>query len=212
MSLPVTVHQTPDVIEGRASEAGTRWRVPLMLVSGGVAVLLGGALAIIAAQEARGSQVVDASGTMVVEHHSSETARRPHSVLWEAKNASFSGPIRVELPDRHLTGTTRLSFSFAAQMDGDELRLFHNWGQVFATFGKTNCEGSFAMSFYREPHEAGGSLSLRCDDGSLLAATARVEKDEDPTADRPYRMFISLEDGAYVAGPDPRAGWGWPPS
>jgi hypothetical protein len=50
---------------------------------------------------------------------------------------------------------------------------------VFATFGETNCEGVFAWSFYREPHVTGGSLNLRCDDGSLLAAAAGVERDED---------------------------------
>lgn len=92
-------------------------------------MLFAGALGILAAQD-------DGGGGRrclrhdVVEHHSNEMANQPHSMLWGSNQASSSGPIRVELPDRQLLGTARLSFSFAAQMDGDQLRLFRNWGEV----------------------------------------------------------------------------------
>ena len=68
------------------------------------------------------------------------------------------------------------------------------------TFGDTACSGPFANSAYREPRERGGAMSLRCDDGSLFAATMVLERDEDATAAHPFRVFYTLADGSYVAG------------
>jgi hypothetical protein len=198
MPLHETAHQTSDLLEGHAEAADAGWRRPLLLTGAVLVLLLAGTAAVTAAQDDEAPGVVDASGSMVVDYHSNERATRPGSVLEEAQNTRYSGSIEVELPDRKLTGTVRLNFSWAAQFEGDQALIFHNWGQVFATFDEANCEGVFAWSFYREPHVTGGSLNLRCDDGSLLAAAAGVERDED-TGDG-YRMFISLEDGAYVAG------------
>lgn len=78
--------------------------------------------------------------------------------------------------------------------------ISHNWGQLDVTFGPTTCSGPFAWSAYREPREAGGSMSLRCSDGSLLAADLLLDRDEDATADHPFRILMTLEEGSYVAG------------
>lgn len=199
MSLSGTSHLSPDVIEGHEPQRST-WRVPKSLVAGSVAVLLVGALAIVAAQDDGRAEIVDASGSMVVEHHGSEGAYMPHGTQSEDGNTSFSGRIRVELPDRLLVGTARLRLLFTDQGAGYGLGILHSWGQVYATFGTTTCKGPFAWTFYSEPRATGGSMSLRCDDGSLLAATARVYGDPQKIADRPYPLFVRLEDGSYVAG------------
>jgi hypothetical protein len=198
MSLSGASQLVPDVIEGHEPQRRT-WRVPMSLVAGSVAVVLVGALAIVAAQDARGAEIVDASGSMVVEHHASDGAYKPHGTQSKDGN-TFSGRIRVELPDRRLAGTASLRLFFVDQGAGYGLGILHSWGQVYATFGTTTCEGPFAWTFYGEPRAAGGSMSLRCDDGSLLAATARVYGDAHKIADRPYPLFIGLEDGSYVAG------------
>lgn len=190
---------SPDVIEGHEPRRRT-WRVPKSLVAGSVGVVLVGALAIVAVQGDRGAEVVDASGSMVVEHHVSEGAYRPHGTQSEDGNTSFSGRIRVELPDRRLVGQARLRLFFVDQGEGSGLGILHSWGEVYATFGTTTCEGPFAWTFYGEPRATGGSMSLRCDDGTLLAATARVYGDARKIADLPYPLFVALEDGSYVAG------------
>jgi hypothetical protein len=199
MSLSGTSQLSPDVIEGHEPRRPT-WPGPLWLVAGGVAVVLAGALAVVVGQDDRRPDIVDASGSMVVEHHVSQGAYRPHGTQSEDGNSSFSGRIRVELPDRWLVGTARLRLFFVDQGPGYGLGILHSWGEVDATFGTTNCEGPFAWTFYGEPRATGGSMSLRCDDGSLLAATARVYGDARKIADDPYPLFIRLEDGSYVAG------------
>jgi hypothetical protein len=199
MSLSGASQLSPDVIEGHEPERRT-WPVPLWLVAGSVAVALVVAMAIVVAHDDRSAGIVDASGSLVVEHHVSEGAYRPHGAQSEDGNTSFSGRIRVELPDRWLVGTASLRLFFVDQGEGYGLGILHSWGEVYATFGTTTCEGPFAWTFYAEPRATGGSMSLRCDDGSLLAATARVYGDARKIADIPYPLFIALEDGSYIAG------------
>lgn len=200
MPLPATNDLPADVIEGHDPQRRTRWRPSLLAVGGGVAGVLVSVTAMVATQDDTAA-VVEASGAMIAEHRSSVAADRPHSTAtWEDKNAKFSGPIHVHLPDRQLIGFAELTFSFAANLDDDAVWITHSWGQVHATFDSTSCDGPITWSFYREPHETGGSMSLRCSDGSLLAATLLMERYEDETADHNFRVFFTLEDGSYVAG------------
>ena len=111
-----------------------------------------------------------------------------------------SGSIRVVLPGRQMVGAAQLDFSHAHRMEDRITRFFHEWGEVHASIGSVTCDGSFAWSYYREPHETGGSINLRCDDGSAFAATALVDKDEDWGAGHHHLTFITLQDGWYVAG------------
>lgn len=199
MSLSGTHQLSPDVIEGNEPRHRT-WRLRGSLVAGSVVVVLVSALAVVAAHVDRTAEIVDASGSMVVEHPVTAGAHRPHGAQNEDGNLSFSGRIRLQLPDRRLSGTARLRLFYVDQGPGGESGILHSWGEVDATFGTTACEGPFAWTFYGEPRTTGGSMSLRCDDGSLLAATARVYGDERLIADRPYPLFVRLEDGSYVAG------------
>lgn len=155
--------------------------------------------------------VVDASGSMVLEgvpDHTTHIRFKPHSTQIEARNALLSGSIRVDLPDRQMVGFAQIRFSSAFTADDETTNIFHQWGEVGATFDSVTCHGPFAWSFYREPHETGGSINLRCDDGSAFAATALVDGDENAAprppqsgpAPGPYRLFLTLQDGWYVAG------------
>lgn len=207
MPLPVTSQVSLDVLAGRDPGHGERWRRPhvcsglwLRLLVGLALVALVGAVALRAGQDDTRSVVVDASGSMELVHQSSEPADRRRSTQMEDGNATFAGPIRVELPDRQMVGAAELHFSFAATVEDDQVWIAHAWGQVRATFDSTTCDGPFAWSFYRQPQETGGSINLRCDDGSLFAATALMEADEGASANRRYRVFITLQDGAYAAG------------
>lgn len=200
MSLPVTSHLASDVIGGHEPRRRTRWRPPLRLVGCGVAGALVGAMAMVAVQAATGAAVVDASGSMVLSEQSQRLAGIPHSTQAEGRDAVWVGSIRVDLPDRQMTGQAKMLFSWAGTDEDGVIMISHNWGQVNVTFNSTTCSGPFAWSAYREPRETGGAMNLRCDDGSLFAATALLEKDEDATGDHPFRIFMTLEDGSYVAG------------
>ncbi len=117
----------------------------------------------------------------------------------QAGEPRLSGPIQLVLPDRHLFGFAELEVSFAADVgSAEELWTSHTWGPVRATFEWTSCDGPNAWGFGRAPHETGGSMMLRCDDGSQF--TARVVKDRyvPGTDNHGDQLFVGLEDGAHV--------------
>ena len=199
MPLPVTKDHSPDVLEGHEPHALPTWRVPRPLVGGALAVAVLAGLAFWAAQDDTAA-VVDASGSMVLNDQSSRLVAVPHSTQQEGRDAVWTGTIQLDLPDRQVVGDVVHQFSWAATVEDDVIMISHSWGRLEVTFGSTTCSGPFAKSAYREPRETGGAMSLRCDDGSLFAATALLDRDEDATADHPFRVFYTLEDGSYVAG------------
>lgn len=220
MPLPETHDPAADVLEGHEPRASRMWRrraavlmqrrVPLLLVGGVLTVALVGGLAFLAAHErtSRTAQdetqaaIVDASGVMVVDMHRSTETDTPRSTgTRRDEDRSLSGPIRLILPDRHLAGHAELEVSPAADLhDEHDPWISHTWGTVHAAFDWTTCDGPIAWSFHLEPHETRGSMSLRCDDGSLFAATVIEERSEDETPDHGYRVVLALKDGSYVAG------------
>ena len=199
MSLPVTNSTSPDVLEGREPAAGRTWRVPWFLVGGGLALALVSGVAFLGAQD-EGATVVDASGSMVLNEGYARVLAVPHSTQEEGRDSVWTGTIRLDLPDGRLDGTAATRGSWAGTAEGDLIMISHNWGQLDVTFESTTCSGPYAWSSYREPRETGGSMSLRCDDGSLFTANLLLKRDEDATADHPFRILMTLEDGSYVPG------------
>lgn len=198
MPLPLSDDVSRDVLEGAAPEPRLRWPAPRLLVGGAldVAPVAGGALFAARDDPPAG---VDASGSIVLEDESSRLVTVPHSTQVEGREAVWTGTIRLDLPDGQLVGDVVQRCSWAATVEDDVIMISHSWGRLSVTFGRTTCSGRFGKSSYRDPRETGGALVLRCDDGSLLAATMTLMRDEDPTLDHPFRVFSSLDDGSYVA-------------
>lgn len=220
MPLPVAHERSADVLEGHEPPSERMWRgrsaallqrrVPLLLVGGALTVALVGGLLFLAAQDdtstaaqdATAAAVVDASGEMIVEWDRSAPTDGPHSTATsEDVGPRLSGPMQLILPDRHLYGFAELEVSFAANpVSAEDLWKSHAWGTLHATFEWTTCDGPIAWGFDREPHEAGGSMSLRCDDGSLFAATVTKQRYVDETDNHGYQVWLALEGGSHFAG------------
>lgn len=220
MPLPVTHEHSADVLEGHEPPAERMWRgrpaallrrhVPLLLAGGGLTVALAGGLALLAAQDDTSpapqdttrAAVVDASGRLVVEWERPTPTDRPHTTATSGDaGRRSSGPISLILPDRHLSGFAELQVSFAAKpASAEHLWTSFAWGTVHATFEWTTCDGPIAWGFDREPHETGGSVRLRCDDGSRFAASVIKQRYVDEATDHGYQVWLALEDGSYVAG------------
>lgn len=198
MPLPLSDDVSPDVLEGAAPEPRPRWPAPRLLVGGALAAALVAGVALLAAQDDP-LAVVEASGSMVLEDQFSRLVTVPHSTQVEGREAVWTGTIRLDLPDGQLVGDVVQRFSWAATVEDDVVMISHSWGRLDVTFGPTRCSGPFGKSSYRGPRETGGALVLRCDDGSLFAATMTLMRDEEPTLDHPFRVFYSLDDGSYVA-------------
>ena len=194
----------------RSSSALLQRRVPLLLVSGALTAALVGGFAFLAAQDdtfqaaqdATGAAVVDASGRMIVEWDRSTPTDSSHSTATsQDEDPRLSGPIQLILPDRHVSGFAELAVSFATTpVVAEDLWRSHAAGTLHATFGWTTCDGPIAWSFDREPHETGGSMSLRCDDGSLFAATVVKQRYVDEATNHGDQVWLALEDGSYAAG------------
>lgn len=221
MPLPVKHGPAADVIEGHEPSRGWVWRdraaalvqrhVRLLLFGGCLSVVLVGGLALPLAQDdpSQRSQgatevaVVDASGEMVLRlGGSAATDRLDGTATWEDEDRWLSGPIELRLPHRHLSGFAELELWFTVPL-GSEAGLWtsHASGTVHARFEWTTCDGPVAGSLGREPLQTRGSMSLRCDDGSLFAAELRKKRYLDRTDNHAYLLFLALEEGSYVAGP-----------
>ncbi len=199
--MPLPVDHAPDVLAGREPRPLPTWRPPpraLLGVALALSLLAGAWL--VAPRIGSAAAVVDASGSMVLAESSQRIVAVPHSTQNEGRDAVWTGTISVDLPDRQLRGRAEMHYSWAGTDERGVIMISHSWGRVDATFGATTCTGPIAMSAYREPRETGGALHLRCDDGSLFAATATLDRDEEATAEHAFRIHLLLEDGSYVAG------------
>jgi hypothetical protein len=199
--VPLPVDHAPDVLAGREPRPLPTWRPPRRALLGGALALslLAGAW-LVAPRVGSAPAVVDASGTMVLDEGSSRLVAVPHSTQREGRDALWTGTITVDLPDRQLRGRAEMRYSWASTSEAGVIVISHSWGRLDVAFGATTCTGPIAKSAYREPRETGGALHLRCDDGSLLAFTALLERDEEATAEHGFRIHVLLDDGAYAAG------------
>lgn len=117
----------------------------------------------------------------------------------QERNATGSGRVVLELPDRRLEGIARIDFE--ASYTGDESKgYFHGWGDIHLQFWSptVECTGSFGVTKFKDPPEGGGSMHARCDDGAVLAA--RMFETQEPSG--LAVLTIDLRDGWYVAGPE----------
>ena len=80
----------------------------------------------------------------------------------------WAGTIDITTAGAAFTGETemRLEAEWLGSNTGPLVN--HSWGAASATLDGAACEGWVAFTFYRESQIAGGALTLRCDDGSVL--------------------------------------------
>jgi hypothetical protein len=78
--------------------------------------------------------------------------------------------------------------------------VVHAWGTADVVLDGQRCTGSFGYSFYYDPREGGGSLSLSCEDGAVLGAGLVAEYGFSQTTPERWAVTLTLEDGFYVAG------------
>ena len=74
-----------------------------------------------------------------------------------------------DAPDRlSAQPSRRLTFLALFVRTGTGPSAAHAWGTAKAVLDGTTCKGSYGCSHYYDPREVGGSLNLRCADGSVL--------------------------------------------
>jgi hypothetical protein len=119
----------------------------------------------------------------------------------EYRGEDWTGTITVDAGGEH-TGAARLqgSASYVGADSGPVVA--HKWGTAEVTVDGQSCTGTYGYSTYRDLDEGGGSLHLRCDEGSVLGATMTAGGTEPPSQDgtRSWRITIALEEG-YLLEP-----------
>ncbi len=118
----------------------------------------------------------------------------------QERDAVGTGSYELRLPGRQLTGEVSIHFSASFTWAPEVASYFHSWGDIDLRLGALNrCHGSFGWTNFENPLEGGGSMHLRCDDGTMLAATM-VATAQPQLSQAGDDMVIDLRDGWYVAG------------
>lgn len=193
--MTTTAHGAPDT--DHLSAPRSRRRVTFLVLGILVGLLVGGMAGAFWPQDG-GRTVVKIRGSAVL-----ETSQGGHGGALtelegdrrEMRGANYKGKISVTLPDRRLiTGvlTTTLNAHFVRTSTGPSEA--HAWGTAKAVLAGTTCKGSYGFSHYYDPREVGGSLNLRCADGSVLGGKYYLVKSE-VVKSSIYREHYRLTDG-----------------
>jgi hypothetical protein len=83
------------------------------------------------------------------------------------ETGSWVGSIEVSTDDRTFNGVLRLESNHELEYRPEGPPVNHAWGSLTGRVDEVSCTGSLAYSFYRDG-PVGGTISLRCADGSLL--------------------------------------------
>jgi hypothetical protein len=116
----------------------------------------------------------------------------------ESRESQVSGTITLEADDPH-TGTVQITGSASHLGTVPPPTVHHVWGTVDAVIDDVPCTGAFGWTYFDDPPETGGSLHLRCEDDTVLAARTTVASIEAPPDSRNWRFTVNLEDGFYIS-------------
>jgi len=113
----------------------------------------------------------------------------------ETREGLVSGTITLEADEPH-TGTVQLAGSGSGLGTVPPPAVLHVWGTVDAVIDDVLCTGAYGWTYFDDPPETAGSLHLRCEDDTVLAARTTVTSIEAEPGT--WRYTVKLEDGFYV--------------
>jgi hypothetical protein len=117
----------------------------------------------------------------------------------ETREGLVSGTIALEADGPH-TGTVQLAGSGSLLGTVPPPAVLHVWGTVDAVIDDVPCTGAYGWTYFDDPPETGGSLHLRCEDGTVLAARTTVASIDQPDPGvGTWRFTVNLDDGFYVS-------------
>lgn len=191
--MAATIDTEPVADKAPARSRARMWGVLALGIV--VALLIGAAAAALLGQD-DGRTVVKVRGAATLDAIKPGTSTHVGD-LYELRDASATGPVTVALPDRRLTGRLTIGLNSAFLRTGTGPSIAHSWGSARAVFDGTQCSGSYAFSHYHDPREVGGSLNLRCTDGSLIGGTFYLDRSEYVKVNV-WRAYMRLTDGFYL--------------
>lgn len=136
------------------------------------------------------------TGSMVLELQDTQRQGQALSDQAEYRGEDWKGTITVEASGDH-TGAARLKGSGSYVLNDSGPLVAHMWGTAEVTFDGQTCTGTYGYSSYRDSDEGGGSMHLRCDEGSVLGATMTAKGVEPPSDDgsRDWTITLALTKG-----------------
>ena len=114
----------------------------------------------------------------------------------ETREGLVSGTITLEADEPH-TGTVQFIGSGSLVGTVPPPAVLHVWGTVDAVIDDVPCTGAYGWTYFDDPPETGGSLHLRCEDDTVLAARTTVTSIEAEPGT--WRYTVNLEDGFYIS-------------
>lgn len=179
----------------KLSQRRSRRRVTSLALGIAVGLLVGGMGGALWRQD-DGRAVVKVRGAATIDTIKPGTSTHVGD-LYELRDATAKGPMTVSLPDRRLTGMLTISLSSAFLRTGTGPSIAHSWGPAKAVLEGVKCTGAYGFSHYHDPREVGGSLNLRCADGSVLGGKFFLDRSEYVNV-IVWRAYMRLVDGFYL--------------
>ena len=188
-----TVHARPDAADELPARPRLRTAAIVALATV-LALLVGGAAGALWRGDDRRA-VLDVRGTATLDVVAPGSSTNDGD-LYELRDSGLEGPVTAELPGRRLAGVLTVSLNSAFLRTGTGPSIAHSWGAASAVLDGASCKGSYAFSHYHDPREVGGSLNLRCSDGSVLGAAFYLDRSE--YVQEVWRAHMHLRDGFYL--------------
>lgn len=191
---PMTAIADPDAAD-KVSARHSRRGVTLLALGTVVGVLVGGTAGALWRQD-DDRAVIKVRGAATIDAISPGTSTHVGD-LYELRDATAKGPMTVSLPDQRITGVLTINLNSAFLRTGTGPAIAHSWGAAEAVLEGVTCVGSYGFSHYHDPREVGGSLNLRCADGSVLGGKFYLDRSEYVDVII-WRAYMRLTDGFYV--------------
>jgi hypothetical protein len=116
----------------------------------------------------------------------------------EYRDFVWSGEVSLDV-GRPLRGTVRLVLDGSGVYGPNGMTVWHGVGAAEAELDGQRCAGTYGLNYYAEPHESGGAMQLRCEDGSVLGLSLAVTEHKRIGTAR-WGADIEVDGGYYRAG------------
>ena len=115
----------------------------------------------------------------------------------ESRDGRMVGQLTIETGGQTRSGTVTLSASTSVAGTSAPPSAHHAWGEAEAELDGAACSGAYGWSYVNLPPASGGSLHLRCDDGSMLAGALNVATIEPSPSGGTWTFTVDIDSGMY---------------
>lgn len=117
----------------------------------------------------------------------------------EQRGAVLTGPLTLTTPDEVMTTPVVLHNDHCIVPAPGGPTVLHVWGTAHLRLQGSPCVGPAAWSFYYDPPQGFGAISVHCQNGSGLAGRLALTGFQEPGQEHQlWRLELRLDKASYV--------------